>query len=86
MSDRRKVLPQYMLPKRGLTAFAGRVAAARLDAALGAEIDVARVRLDTGADAASGHVRWLTAAVLVAIALAAVLVVAGLRARMREYR
>ncbi|MEO8080098.1 MAG: archaetidylserine decarboxylase [Caldimonas sp.] len=26
MSDRRKVLPQYMLPKRGLTAFAGRVA------------------------------------------------------------
>ena len=26
MSDRRKVLPQYVLPKRGLTAFAGRVA------------------------------------------------------------
>ncbi|MGZ5235835.1 MAG: archaetidylserine decarboxylase, partial [Caldimonas sp.] len=26
MSDRRKVLPQYLLPKRGLTAFAGRVA------------------------------------------------------------
>lgn len=26
MSDRRKVLPQYALPKRGLTAFAGRVA------------------------------------------------------------
>ena len=26
MSDRRKVLPQYILPKRGLTAFAGRVA------------------------------------------------------------
>jgi phosphatidylserine decarboxylase len=26
VSDRRKVLPQYMLPKRGLTAFAGRVA------------------------------------------------------------
>ena len=26
MSDRRKVLPQYFLPKRGLTAFAGRVA------------------------------------------------------------
>jgi phosphatidylserine decarboxylase len=25
-SDRRKVLPQYLLPKRGLTAFAGRVA------------------------------------------------------------
>ena len=25
-SDRRKVLPQYVLPKRGLTAFAGRVA------------------------------------------------------------
>ncbi len=61
-------------------------AAARLDAALGAEIDVARVRLDTGADAASGHVRWLTASVLVAIALAAVLVVAGLWVRMKEYR
>jgi phosphatidylserine decarboxylase len=26
VSDRRKVLPQYVLPKRGLTAFAGRVA------------------------------------------------------------
>jgi phosphatidylserine decarboxylase len=26
LSDRRKVLPQYLLPKRGLTAFAGRVA------------------------------------------------------------
>ncbi|MEO8835477.1 MAG: archaetidylserine decarboxylase [Caldimonas sp.] len=26
MSDRRKVLPQYVLPKRGLTAFAGRIA------------------------------------------------------------
>ena len=26
MSDRRKVLPQYVMPKRGLTAFAGRVA------------------------------------------------------------
>jgi phosphatidylserine decarboxylase len=26
VSDRRKVLPQYLLPKRGLTAFAGRVA------------------------------------------------------------
>ncbi len=26
MSDRRKVLPQYLLPKRGLTRFAGRVA------------------------------------------------------------
>ncbi|HZV93906.1 MAG TPA: archaetidylserine decarboxylase, partial [Caldimonas sp.] len=26
MSDRRKVLPQYVLPKRGLTAFAGHVA------------------------------------------------------------
>ncbi|MEO8526937.1 MAG: archaetidylserine decarboxylase [Caldimonas sp.] len=26
MSDRRKVLPQYLMPKRGLTAFAGRVA------------------------------------------------------------
>ncbi|MCE9657951.1 MAG: archaetidylserine decarboxylase [Burkholderiales bacterium] len=26
MSDRRKVLPQYVLPKRGLTRFAGRVA------------------------------------------------------------
>jgi phosphatidylserine decarboxylase len=26
VSDRRKVLPQYILPKRGLTAFAGRVA------------------------------------------------------------
>lgn len=26
MSDRRKVLPQYAIPKRGLTAFAGRVA------------------------------------------------------------
>ena len=26
MSDRRKVLPQYVLPKRGLTVFAGRVA------------------------------------------------------------
>ena len=26
MSDRRKVLPQYVLPKRGLTALAGRVA------------------------------------------------------------
>ncbi len=26
VSDRRKVLPQYVLPKRGLTAFAGRIA------------------------------------------------------------
>jgi len=26
VSDRRKVLPQYLMPKRGLTAFAGRVA------------------------------------------------------------
>ena len=29
MSDRLKVLPQYLLPKRGLTTFAGRVAGAR---------------------------------------------------------
>ena len=26
VSDRRKVLPQYVMPKRGLTAFAGHVA------------------------------------------------------------
>ena len=61
-------------------------AADRLDAALGAEIDVARVRLDAGAGAASDHVRWLTASVLVAIGLAVVLVVAGLWVRMKEYR
>jgi hypothetical protein len=61
-------------------------AAARLDAALGAEIDVARVRVDTGAGAASGHVRWLAASLLATIILAAVLVVAGLWVRMKEYR
>ena len=61
-------------------------AAARLDAALDAEIDAARDRLDAGAAAAGGHVRWLTVSVLAAIALAAVLVVVGIWVRMKEYR
>jgi len=61
-------------------------AAARLDAALDAEIDAARDRLDAGAAAARGHVRWLTISVLAVIALAAVLVVAGIWVRMKEYR
>lgn len=61
-------------------------AADRLDVALGTEIDAARDRLDAGAGAASDHIRWLAASLLVAIGLAAILVIAGLWVRMKEYR
>ena len=61
-------------------------AAADLDAALGTEIDAARGRLDAGAGAASDRIRWLAVSLLAAIGLAAILVIAGLWVRMKEYR
>jgi hypothetical protein len=64
----------------------GAVAAARLDAALAAEIDAARDRLDTDATSARRHLRWLMAVVVAAMVAAALLVAWGLWARIREYR
>jgi hypothetical protein len=74
--------------KRAVRAAVGAEArvAAQLDRALEDEIDAARDRLDAAASSARSDVRWLAAVVLAATALAAALVVAGLWARMKEYR
>ena len=61
-------------------------AAESVDAALEAEMTTARNALDDHATTARSHLRWLSAGVLVAVGLAALLVVGGLWLRLREYR
>ena len=64
----------------------GADAAARVDAALDAELAVAHQGLDAHATTARDHVRWLGATVVMAVGLAVLLVAGGLWARLREYR
>ena len=63
-------------------------AAAQLavDQGLDSEITLAEARLRTSAADASRHLRWLAATVAVTVLVAALLVVAGLWVRIKEYR